>query len=51
MASRVMNTGVSIKDLTKLSNRGIPIYQAFADALGTTAEEAESMAKAGQLST
>lgn len=51
MASEVKLSGVSIKDLTRLSNRGIPIYQAFADVLGTTAEEAEGLAKAGQIST
>lgn len=51
MAAEVMNTGVSIKDLTKLSNKGIPVYQAFASVLGTTAEEAEKMAKAGEIST
>ena len=51
MAAEVMNTGVSIKDLTRLSNRGIPVYQAFASVLGVTAEEAEKMAKVGQIST
>lgn len=51
MAAEVKNSGVSIKDLTRLSNRGIPIYQAFADTLGVTAEEAEGLAKAGQIST
>lgn len=49
MASEVKLSGVSIKDLTRLSNRGIPIYQAFADTLGVTAEQAEAMAKAGQI--
>lgn len=49
MAAEVQLSGVSIKDLTRLSNRGIPIYQAFADTLGTTAEQAEAMAKAGQI--
>lgn len=49
MASEVKLSGVSIKDLTRLSNRGIPIYQAFAETLGTTAEQAEAMAKAGQI--
>lgn len=51
MASEVMLTGVSIKDLTKLSNKGIPIYQAFGKVLGTTADEAEKLAKAGQINT
>lgn len=49
MAAEVSNTGVSIKDLTKLSNKGIPIYQALGEAMGTTAEEAEALAKAGTL--
>lgn len=49
MAAEVKLSGVSIKDLTRLSNRGIPIYQAFADTLGVTAEQAEAMAKAGQI--
>lgn len=51
MASEVSLTGVSIKDLTRLSNRGIPIYQALGDAMGVTAEQAEAMAKAGQVGT
>lgn len=51
MASEVQLTGVSIKDLTRLSNKGIPIYQALGDAMGVTAEQAEAMAKAGQLGT
>lgn len=51
MASEVTLTGVSIKDLTRLSNRGIPIYQALGDAMSVTAEQAEAMAKAGQVST
>lgn len=51
MASEVTLTGVSIKDLTRLSNRGIPIYQALGDAMNVTAEQAEAMAKAGQVST
>lgn len=50
MASEVENTGVSIKDLTRLSNKGIPIYQALGKAMKTTAEEAEGMAKAGMVS-
>lgn len=51
MASEVQLTGVSIKDLTRLSNRGIPIYQALGKAMGVTAEEAEAMAKAGLVGT
>lgn len=51
MAAEVNLTGVSIKDLTKLSNRGIPIYQALGKAMGVTAEEAESMAKKGLVGT
>lgn len=51
MASEVFNTGVSIKDLTRLSNKGIPIYQALGKAMGVTAEEAEQMAKKGMVST
>lgn len=51
MASEVIHTGVSIKDLTKLSNKGIPIYQALGSAMGVTADEAEKMAKAGQVGT
>ena len=51
MAAEVNLTGVSIKDLTKLSNRGIAIYQALGKAMGVTAEEAESMAKKGLVGT
>lgn len=51
MAAEVMNTGVSIKDLTKLSNRGLPVFQALGEAMGVTAEEAEQMAKKGLVST
>lgn len=51
MAAEVKLTGVSTKDLTKLSNQGIPIYQAFAKVLGTTADEAEALAKAGKITT
>lgn len=51
MASKVMNAGVSIKDLTKLSNKGIPVYQALGAAIGTTADEAQKMAKAGLVTT
>lgn len=51
MAAEVMNTGVSIKDLTKLSNRGLPVFQALGEAMGVTAEEAEQMAKKGLVTT
>lgn len=51
MAAEVMNTGVSIKDLTRLSNRGLPIFQALGDAMGVTADQAEQMAKKGMVST
>lgn len=50
MAAEVSNTGVSIKDLTRLSNKGIPIFQALGEAMGVAAEEAEGIAKAGALS-
>ena len=48
--SQVQQAGVAYtEDLNILADRGIPIYQALADATGTTVAEVKKMASEGQI--
>lgn len=49
LTAKINENGVETKDLNRLARQGIPIWDAFANAMGTTADDVKQMAKEGKL--